>query len=72
MCIRDSTYRVDTSTAGPYTVLAELRYQPISFGHLMDLFTVSDEVDQVDMFRTMYDSTERRDEVIDAVTETIE
>ena len=66
------TYRVESSTEGPYTVLAELRYQPISFGHLMDLFTVSDEVDQVDMFRTMYDSTERRDEVIDAVTETIE
>ena len=38
----------------------------------MDLFTVSDEVDQVDMFRTMYDSTERRDEVIDTVTATIE
>lgn len=66
------SYRVDTSTAGPYTVLAELRYQPIAFGHVLDLFTVSDQVDQVDMFRTMYDSTERRDEVIDSVTATIE
>jgi len=66
------SYRVDVSTQGPFTVLAELRYQPISFGHVMDLFTVSDQVDQVDMFRTMYDSTERRDEVIDAVTASIE
>jgi len=66
------TYQVSSNTAGPYTVLAELRYQPISYGHLLDLFTVSDQVDQVDMFRTMYDSTERRDEVIDSVTATIE
>jgi len=47
---------------------AELRYQPLSFGHLRKLFTESEEVDQVDMFRTIYDATTLRDEIISTTT----
>ncbi|WP_236994698.1 cytochrome c family protein [Granulosicoccus antarcticus] len=59
------TYRVSVPGSDIYTVSAELRYQPISYGHLLDLWTQSETVDQVDMFRTIYDGTTLRDEVID-------
>jgi len=52
------------STEGPHTVLIELRYQPMAYGSIADLFTESEAVDQVDMFRTIYDGTDRLDEVI--------
>jgi len=47
-----------------FTVIAELRYQPLSYGHLIKLWTQGDRVDQVDMFRTIYEATELRDESI--------
>lgn len=65
------SYRVRVPAAGEYSVRAELRYQPLSFGHLRELFRESDRIDQVDAFRTMYDTTTLRDEVIDAVTTTV-
>lgn len=58
------SYSVAIPEAGEFTVRAELRYQPLSFGHLRQLFTESEEVDQVDMFRTIYEATTLRDEII--------
>ncbi len=58
------TYQVDVNGAQAYTVLVELRYQPLSFGHLQQIFTLSADVDQVDMFRTLYDNAPYYDEVI--------
>ncbi len=66
------TYRIPVEISGSYTVSAELRYQPFSFGHLKQLFTEGSEIEQVDMFRTIYDATTLRDEVIDTATETIQ
>lgn len=66
------TYQLQVGMSGPFTVSAELRYQPFSFGHLKQLFTQSSEVDQVDMFQTIYDGTTLRDEVIDTATQTFQ
>jgi hypothetical protein len=66
------TYKVDIDGTGPFNVLVELRYQPIAYGHLADLFKESDKIDQVDMFRTMYDSMTLRDEIIATTTATVQ
>lgn len=66
------TYVVSVPSSGSYTVSAELRYQPFSYGHLQKLFTQGDRVDQVDMFRTIYDATTLRDEVIDTAIRTMQ
>lgn len=66
------TYQLQVGLSGSFTVSAELRYQPISFGHLKQIFTQGNEVEQVDMFRTIYDGTTLRDEVIDTATQTIQ
>ncbi len=58
------TYEIPATGTAPYSVLVELRYQPLSFGALQTLFAESDKLDQVDMFRTIYDSTTLRDEII--------
>lgn len=63
------TYQVTVPGPGLYTVSAELRYQPISYGHLQKLWTQGDRVEPIDMFRTLYDATELRDEVIDTAVE---
>ena len=65
------TYQVSVPAQGTYTVSAELRYQPLSYGHLQRLWTQGDTVDEVDMFRTIYDATTLRDEVIDTSTRTV-
>lgn len=62
------SYQVTVPESGVYTVSASLRYQPFSYGHLTRLWTQSDRVDQVDMFRTIYESTSLRDEFIDSVS----
>lgn len=66
------TYKVPVSGNGVYTVSAELRYQPFSYGHLQKLWIQGDTVDQVDMFRTIYDGTSLRDEVIDTATQVMQ
>ena len=66
------TYRVEVGKSSSYTVSAELRYQPFSFGHLKQLFAEGDVVDQVDIFRTIYEATTLRDEIIDTATQTIQ
>lgn len=65
------TYQVSVPAQGTYTVSAELRYQPLSYGHLQKLWTQGDTVDAVDMFRTIYNETTLRDEVIDTSTRTV-
>jgi len=62
------SYQVTIPESGVYTVSASLRYQPFSYGHLTKLWTQGDRVDQVDMFRTIYENTTLRDEFIDSVT----
>lgn len=62
------TYEIAVNDNAPYSVLVELRYQPLAFGSLMSLFAESDEIDQIDMFRTIYDATTLRDEVIATAT----
>ena len=57
-----------TLSGDVFTVRAELRYQPLNYGSLQQLFTQGDRVDQVDMFRTIYENTELRDEFIDTDT----
>jgi len=66
------TYEIPVSGKAPYSTLVELRYQPFSFGSLMSLFAESEKIDEVDMFRTIYDSTSLRDEVISTVTQSVE
>lgn len=61
-------YQVALEGDGVYTVLAELRYQPLSFAHMQDLFLLSGKLDTVDRFRTLYEATSLRDEVIDTAT----
>jgi len=51
------TYEIAVTGKAPFSTLVELRYQPLAFGSLMSLFAESEEVDQVDMFRTIYDAT---------------
>jgi len=62
------TYRAQVPAGGDYQVLVELRYQPLAFGHLQELFLKSDRLDVMDMFRTIYDATELRDEIIATAT----
>ena len=65
-------YRVAVPAGGAYNVRATLRYQPLSYGHLYELFRAGERLDQVDMFRTIYESTTLKAEVIDAVTTTVD
>ncbi len=58
------TYQIATTGVAPFNVLVELRYQPLSYGVVQELFTNFAELDQVDMFRTMYDQLSHHDEVI--------
>lgn len=46
---------LDIPEGGVFTVVADLRYQPLSYGHLQKLWIQGDRVDQIDMFRTMYE-----------------
>jgi len=66
------TYEIAVTGKAPYSTLVELRYQPLAFGSLMSLFAESEDIDQVDMFRTIYDSTTLRDEVIATATTQVE
>ncbi|MBX2878589.1 MAG: hypothetical protein KTR32_01595 [Granulosicoccus sp.] len=63
------TYQVEVPANGIYTVVVALRYQPLNFGHLQELFTRGDALDVVDNFRTMFNATQLRDEFIDTATQ---
>ena len=58
------TYQIATTGEAPFNVLVELRYQPLSYGAIQELFTNSGKLDQVDKFRTMYEQLTHHDEVI--------
>lgn len=66
------SYHITVGTNEVYTVSAELRYQPLSYGHLQKLWMQGDRVDQIDMFRTMYDAATFHDEVIDTATQVMQ
>ncbi len=50
------SYRIPVGDNGPYNILIDLFYQPLSYGHLRWLFAKSDKIDAVDKFRTMYNA----------------
>jgi len=56
-------YVIDVPASGTYTVAAELRYQPLAYGHLQDLFK-SVALKEVDEFKTMFDATTMKTETI--------
>jgi len=60
----------DVAVSGDITVV--FRYQPISKGHLDELFLQSDKIPSVDHFRTMYERTTFKDEVMAFGQATIE
>ena len=62
------SYRVSVPAAGRYSVRAELRYQPISYGHLNELFRESDRLDEVDRFRTIWERSPLKAETIATAT----
>ena len=62
------SYRLPMPEPGPYNVRITLKYQPLSFGHLDDLFRTSGDLDPVDMFNTIYKATDVKAEVIATVT----
>jgi len=63
--------RLSGGTA-PYDITVFFRYQPISKGHLDDLFLKSDRIPSIDHFRTMYERTPFKDEVMAFGSATIE
>ena len=64
------TYKVAVPAGGQYRVLVELRYQPLAYGHLQELFLEGDRLDAVDAFRTIYDGVWRAGERLDEVIAT--
>lgn len=56
-------YQIDLPASGEYFILADLVYQPLAYGHLEYLFRDTD-LPEVDQFKTIYDQTELRSEVI--------
>ena len=61
-------YRVKVPQ-GDYFILAELVYQPLAFGHLEYLFKDTD-LPEVDQFKTIYDATTLKSEIISSVIAT--
>ena len=57
------SYRVTVPVSGSYTVLAELIYQPLAYGHLQDLFS-SDHLLEVNQFKTLFNATTLKAETI--------
>ena len=58
------SYRIPVTGQAPFNVLVNLRYQPLSYGVIQELFVNSEKVDQIDYFRTMYDQLSHHDEII--------
>jgi len=61
-------YRIPVTRSGTYNIIADLVYQPMAFGHLEFLFTDTD-VPEVDQFKTIYDNTELKTEIISSAVE---
>ena len=56
-------YRISLDVNDAYTVTAALRYQPLAYGHLRDLFE-SVHILEVDQFKTMFDAADLKTELI--------
>ncbi|WP_457664889.1 multiheme c-type cytochrome [Thiolapillus sp.] len=71
----DIVYTIDLAgvNAGEdIRVEAEIRYQPLAFGHLQDMFKDSAAVAQVNSFKTLFEAAETlRDERVDSSLNTI-
>ena len=59
-------YRVPVPENGTYFIYADLVYQPLAYGHLEFLFKDTD-IPEVDEFKTIYDATTLRSEIISSV-----
>jgi hypothetical protein len=65
------TYAVDAKeAAGPWNVEVELLYQPLSARYAAELF--ESDTDEVERFRRMYDSADRRPVVVGATSASVE
>ncbi len=62
-------YKINAPDSGNYFILAELVYQPLAYGHLEYLFRDTD-LPEVDQFKTIYDATELKSEVISSAIKT--
>ncbi|WP_456407329.1 hypothetical protein [Thiolapillus sp.] len=71
----DITYIVDLSSLNAnenITFTAEIRYQPLAFGHLQDMFKDSAAVPQVNSFKTLFEAVETlRDELVDSAGQSL-
>ena len=56
-------YRVPVTNNGTYNISVNLVYQPLAYGHLEYLFKDTD-IPAVDEFKTIYDATTLRSEII--------
>lgn len=65
-------YNIPVTGSNTLNVFVELVYQPLSYGHLKSLFMMSDVVDEVDQFRTLYNSTTLRSEQIAAASVSVQ
>ncbi len=67
------TYKVTLPAAGSYNIFVELKYQPLAFGHLLDLFK-SDTVTikEVDEFKTLFDKSALKSESIASATASVQ
>jgi len=65
------SYQVRVPAGGDYRVLVELRYQPLAYGHLQEVFAKSGDIDVIDKFRTVYESTSLRAETIATAVATV-
>lgn len=56
-------YRIPVVVPGEYAVTVSLKYQPLAFGHLQDLF-LDDDLAEVARFRRQFDTVQLKSEVI--------
>lgn len=56
------TYLVEVGESRDLSIVAELNYQTLSFGHLNDLFNDADEISEVASFKTLFESARVRSE----------
>ena len=62
------TYLVDIGTATTPVITAELKYQPLSYGHLQDMFKDANNVKEVSTFKGYFEKRNIRSELISTVT----
>ncbi len=65
------SYQITVPEPGTYNVFVELVYQPLAFGHLKDLFR-SVKVKAVDEFKTIFDNSPKKSEIIASTSVVVE